>query len=171
MSLSLTCTSHHEFLNQKPYPLRSFRSHGSGILQSPSYSTTFPIQPKSSCLNKQTNALQVFHTTPYSFALVNIKPILPGHVLVVPFRRVPRVTDLSTAEITDLFTTVQKIQRMLAKRYFPSSDPSPSSSDPLASSATLANGSFNLAIQDGEEAGQTVPHVHCHIIPRTRAKE
>lgn len=27
---------------------------------------------------------------------------------------------------------------------------------------------FNIAVQDGEAAGQSVPHVHCHIIPRTR---
>jgi bis(5'-adenosyl)-triphosphatase len=81
------------------------------------------------------------------------------------------MTDLTAAEVTDLFTTVQKVQRMLAKRYFPSSDPSPtnpSSSDPLSSSAALGNGSFNLAVQDGPESGQTVPHVHCHIIPRTK---
>ena len=81
------------------------------------------------------------------------------------------MTDLTVAETTDLFTTVQKVQRMLAKRYFPPSDPSssePSSSDPLSSSATLGNGSFNVALQDGPESGQTVPHVHCHIIPRTK---
>jgi bis(5'-adenosyl)-triphosphatase len=81
------------------------------------------------------------------------------------------MTDLTPAELTDLFTTVQKVQRMLAKRYFPSSDPSagnPSSSDPLSSSAALTNGSFNVAIQDGPESGQTVPHMHCHIIPRTK---
>lgn len=30
------------------------------------------------------------------------------------------------------------------------------------------NGSFNIAVQDGAEAGQTIPHVHCHIIPRRR---
>jgi bis(5'-adenosyl)-triphosphatase len=28
--------------------------------------------------------------------------------------------------------------------------------------------SFNIAIQDGKESGQTVPHVHCHVIPRTK---
>lgn len=27
--------------------------------------------------------------------------------------------------------------------------------------------SFNIAVQDGKESGQTVPHVHCHVIPRT----
>lgn len=32
----------------------------------------------------------------------------------------------------------------------------------------LVDGSFNIAIQDGKDSGQTVPHVHCHIIPRTR---
>jgi bis(5'-adenosyl)-triphosphatase len=30
------------------------------------------------------------------------------------------------------------------------------------------SGSFNIAIQDGPDAGQSVPHVHCHIIPRLR---
>jgi bis(5'-adenosyl)-triphosphatase len=50
--------------------------------------------------------------------LVNIKPILPGHVLVIPYRHVQRLTDLTSAEVTDLFTTVQKVQRMLARNYF-----------------------------------------------------
>jgi bis(5'-adenosyl)-triphosphatase len=30
------------------------------------------------------------------------------------------------------------------------------------------DGSFNIAIQDGPDAGQSVPHVHCHIIPRLK---
>ncbi|ESZ99100.1 hypothetical protein SBOR_0510 [Sclerotinia borealis F-4128] len=43
---------------------------------------------------------------------------------------------------------------MLASHYFPNGD--------------LKEGSFNVAIQDGPESGQTVPHFHCHIIPRTK---
>lgn len=43
---------------------------------------------------------------------------------------------------------------MLAKVYFGSTNPE--------------DGSFNLAIQDGPHSGQTVPHVHCHIIPRPK---
>lgn len=31
-----------------------------------------------------------------------------------------------------------------------------------------SGGSFNLALQDGPESGQTVPHVHVHVIPRIR---
>lgn len=49
---------------------------------------------------------------------MNIKPVLPGHVLVIPFRAANRLTDLTGEEVTDLFTTVQKVQRMLAGVYF-----------------------------------------------------
>ncbi|THV53925.1 hypothetical protein BGAL_0038g00030 [Botrytis galanthina] len=64
------------------------------------------------------------------------------------------MTDLSRAELDDIFSTTQKVQRMLASHYFPGRN--------------LAEGSFNIAIQDGPESGQTVPHFHCHVIPRTK---
>ena len=89
-------------------------------------------------------------------------PILPGHVLVVPYRRVARLTDLSPSEITDLFLTVQRVQKMLARKYFTHAQ------ENGEGNALPEDGSFNIAIQDGKEAGQTVPHVHCHVIPRMR---
>lgn len=89
---------------------------------------------------------QVFHITSLSFALVNLKPILPGHVLVSPLRVVPRLSDLSEAEVQDLFQTVQRVSRMVERVY----------------KATA----LNIAIQDGAAAGQSVPHLHAHIIPR-----
>ncbi|EAU37861.1 Bis(5'-nucleosyl)-tetraphosphatase [Aspergillus terreus NIH2624] len=92
---------------------------------------------------------QVFYQTPLSFALVNLKPILPGHVLVSPRRVVPRVTDLTPNETTDLFLTVRRVARMIERVH----------------GAT----SLNIAIQDGVDAGQSVPHVHTHIIPRRKA--
>ncbi|KAI9821180.1 MAG: hypothetical protein M1827_003914 [Pycnora praestabilis] len=92
---------------------------------------------------------QVFHLTPHSFALVNLKPLLPGHVLVSPRRVVPRVSELSAAEITDLFLTVQRVGCMIERVYDASS--------------------LNIAIQDGVDAGQSVPHIHTHVIPRKRA--
>lgn len=81
--------------------------------------------------------------------MVNLKPILPGHVLVSPRRVVPRVTDLTPAETSDLFLTVRRVGRMVERVY----------------GAT----SLNIAIQDGAHAGQSVPHVHAHIIPRKAA--
>lgn len=92
---------------------------------------------------------QVFHLTQHSFALVNLKPLLPGHVLVSPLRVTPRFSDLTQAEVSDLFLTVQRVGRMIEHVYNASS--------------------LNIAIQDGEDAGQSVPHVHTHIIPRKKA--
>ncbi|KAF8252955.1 HIT-like protein [Wilcoxina mikolae CBS 423.85] len=89
---------------------------------------------------------QLFHLTPLSFAIVNLKPLLPGHILVCPQRVVPRIHDLRPDEITDLFLTVQKLGSAIEKIY-------------------KAEG-INIAIQDGAAAGQSVPHVHAHIIPR-----
>ncbi|KAF2676441.1 HIT-like protein [Lentithecium fluviatile CBS 122367] len=91
---------------------------------------------------------QVFHVSPLSYALVNLKPLLPGHVLVSPLRVVSRFNDLSTAEVQDLFLTVQRVSRTIERVY----------------NATA----LNIAIQDGRDAGQSVPHVHAHIIPRKR---
>ncbi|ROW09405.1 hypothetical protein VMCG_02401 [Cytospora schulzeri] len=123
---------------------------------------------------------QVFLTTPHSFALVNLKPLLPGHVLVCPSTPHRRLTDLSPPEVTDLFSTVQKVERMLARHYFPQPPTAPAAASASASAdkdkdkdrnssrTGIEAGSFNIAVQDGPEAGQTVSHVHVHIIPRIR---
>ncbi|TVY88594.1 Bis(5'-nucleosyl)-tetraphosphatase [asymmetrical] [Lachnellula willkommii] len=104
---------------------------------------------------------QVFYKAPLCYALVNIKPVLPGHVLVIPYRQAQRLTDLSQDEVTDLFTTVQKVQKMLAGNYFAAGN----------AAGKVEDGSFNVTIQDGKWAGQTVAHVHCHIIPRTKGSD
>jgi len=146
---------------------------------------------------------QVFLTTPHSFALVNLKPLLPGHVLVCTRAPHQRLTELSAVELQDLFGAVQRVQRMLAQYYFAAnsepesqsqsqtqqaqsqgadSSTTGSSSPPstitttteattktkTVAKATPEAGSFNVAIQDGAEAGQTVPHLHVHVIPRIR---
>ena len=92
---------------------------------------------------------QVFHVTQHSFALVNLKPLLPGHVLVSPRRVTPRLSDLTSIEVSDLFLTVQRVGSMIERYY----------------NAT----SLNIAIQDGADAGQSVPHVHAHLLPRKKA--
>ena len=61
----------------------------------------------------------------------------------------PRLAELSHEEMTDLFLTVQRVGRMVERVYDASS--------------------LNIAMQDGVDAGQSVPHVHAHIIPRKAA--
>ncbi|KAF2970189.1 hypothetical protein GQX73_g3352 [Xylaria multiplex] len=118
---------------------------------------------------------QVFMTTPLSFALVNLKPLLPGHVLVCPRAPHKRLTELSVTELTDLFSSVQRVQRMLARYYFSQPDSKQvdsgaenSAEETAALPPSPEAGSFNIAVQDGTEAGQTVSHVHVHVIPRIR---
>ena len=80
------------------------------------------------------------------YAFVNLKPVVPGHVLVSPRRCSPRLAGLSPAEVTDLFSLAARVGAAVEPHY-------------RASSLTLA-------VQDGPAAGQTVPHVHVHVLPR-----
>lgn len=91
---------------------------------------------------------QIFHKTEHSFAVVNLRPLVPGHVLVVSNRIAPLLSDLHDHEYDDLWKTVRKVQRVLKQQY---------NCD-----------AFNVAVQDGEGAGQSVPHAHIHILPRYR---
>ncbi|XP_040264198.1 LOW QUALITY PROTEIN: bis(5'-adenosyl)-triphosphatase [Bufo bufo] len=88
----------------------------------------------------------IFLRTELSFALVNRKPVVPGHVLVCPIRPLQRFKDLMPEEISDLFITVQRVSSIVEKHF--------------------VGTSLTISIQDGPEAGQTVPHVHVHILPR-----
>ncbi|RVD88553.1 uncharacterized protein DFL_002734 [Arthrobotrys flagrans] len=89
---------------------------------------------------------QIFYKTKLSMAIVNIKPILPGHVLVCPIRAVARYKDMTGEEIADHALTVQKVANVIESVY--------------------GTTGATIAIQDGGSAGQSVPHVHTHIIPR-----
>ncbi|KAF8032126.1 hypothetical protein BT93_D1139 [Corymbia citriodora subsp. variegata] len=79
---------------------------------------------------------EVFYATPLSFAMVNLRPVVP----------VKRFVDLSADETNDLWLTAKKVGGQL-EHYHKAS-------------------SLTFTIQDGPQAGQTVPHVHIHILPR-----
>ncbi|XP_058144153.1 bis(5'-adenosyl)-triphosphatase isoform X2 [Dasypus novemcinctus] len=85
----------------------------------------------------------VFLKTELSFALVNRKPVVPGHVLVCPLRPVERFRDLRPDEVADLFQATQRVGTVVEKHF--------------------QGTSLTIAIQDGPEAGQTVK-----ILPNPR---
>ncbi|KAM3726334.1 putative polypeptide N-acetylgalactosaminyltransferase [Dirofilaria immitis] len=90
----------------------------------------------------------VFYRSTYTFCFVNRNPVLPGHVLICPIRNVKRLTGLNHAETSDLFITAKRIQAMLEDYYKTTSS--------------------TVCVQDGPEAGQTVSHLHVHILPRKK---
>ncbi|KAI7697382.1 Nitrilase and fragile histidine triad fusion protein NitFhit [Sarcoptes scabiei] len=90
---------------------------------------------------------QIFAKTTYSIGFLNHRPILPGHILVSPLRSdVKRFNDLKQEEIFDLFDLIQKLQAVIEKVY--------------------ATASSTIAIQDGKDAGQSIEHLHVHVLPR-----
>nr|XP_032637722.1 bis(5'-adenosyl)-triphosphatase isoform X2 [Chelonoidis abingdonii] len=73
---------------------------------------------------------------------------IPSHtyVLVCPLRLVERFRDLHPEEVADLFQTTQMVGNVVEKHF--------------------CGTSLTISIQDGPEAGQTVKHVHVHVLPR-----
>uniref|UniRef100_A0A5F9D3F2 Bis(5'-adenosyl)-triphosphatase n=1 Tax=Oryctolagus cuniculus TaxID=9986 RepID=A0A5F9D3F2_RABIT len=67
-------------------------------------------------------------------------------VLVCPLRPVERFRDLRPDEVADLFQATQRVGTVVEKHF--------------------QGTSLTFSIQDGPEAGQTVKHVHVHILPR-----
>ncbi|KAK8962282.1 hypothetical protein KSP40_PGU010515 [Platanthera guangdongensis] len=97
------------------------------------------------------NPSEVFYFTKLSYAMVNLRPLLPGTSLSPPlhiplWREIKRFVDLSADETSDLWLVAKEVGGKLERH--------------------LKASSLTFAIQDGPQAGQTVPHVHIHIIPR-----
>lgn len=87
-----------------------------------------------------------FCTSPGFSALYNISPILPGHSLIIPDNHYISLFELSEKELGEMMVFARKITAVLK---------------------TVFNcDGFDWTIQDGISAGQTVPHLHLHIIPR-----
>jgi histidine triad (HIT) family protein len=78
---------------------------------------------------------------------MDIQPVNPGHLLVVPNRHAPYLSDLEVEEGAQIFRVGQRLAAALRK------------------SGVKCEG-VNFFIADGEAAGQEVFHVHLHVFPR-----
>ena len=82
------------------------------------------------------------------FAIFDSFPVSPGHVLVITRRVVPTFFECLAAEQAALMELVGDVKRLLDERLEPKPD------------------GYNVGFNAGAAAGQTVPHVHVHVIPR-----
>jgi len=78
--------------------------------------------------------------------LIDSYPANRGHLLVVPRRHVERWEDLTEEEKISLIRGMELAMKALRKALNPDA--------------------FNVGMNLGREAGQTVPHLHLHVIPR-----
>jgi len=79
-------------------------------------------------------------------AISDAFPISKGHTLIIPNRHVRSFFDINDTERDDFFIALSRAKKLLAEKFNPDS--------------------FNIGINDGAHAGQTVPHLHVHLIPR-----
>lgn len=96
--------------------------------------------------NKQVLDYQMFYEDEFVQVLYNYKPMVEGHCLIIPKRHVERYEDLNPKEIEHLGLVTQKVHQ--------------------AAKVVFAVEPYLLLQKNGEEAGQTVPHLHIHYIPR-----
>ena len=89
---------------------------------------------------------EIIASTPLSAAFYDGFPVSPGHVLIVPKRHVASFFDLTAEERADLFSLADIVKVLLDERYHPDG--------------------YNVGINVNEAAGQSVFHVHIHLIPR-----
>jgi len=73
-------------------------------------------------------------------------PVSPGHTLVIPKRHVGSFFDTTTEERLALLELIDKAKLGLDNEFHPAA--------------------YNLGLNDGPAAGQSIPHVHFHLIPR-----
>lgn len=81
-----------------------------------------------------------------AMAFLDINPINKGHLLVVPLKHAPDFTSTTPAELANLIQVVQKVARGMTK--------------------ALGTDDYNIGLNNGQDAGQLIPHVHFHLIPR-----
>lgn len=79
-------------------------------------------------------------------AILDIAPMNPGHTLVMPKMHVETLVDLPSSEVGELFLAVQRVGTALMQG--------------------LGVAGFNVMNSNGSVAGQEVPHLHVHVIPR-----
>lgn len=82
-----------------------------------------------------------------TFALLNAYPYISGHLLVMPYREVAQLDDLTSAESAELWAAVQDAVAAIQRAYRPDG--------------------INVGMNLGAAAGAGVPsHLHVHVLPR-----
>ncbi len=86
-----------------------------------------------------------------TLAFLDINPSAPGHTLIIPKAHVTHLEDLSEEDAQALFNTLHRLVGGIQD--------------------AMEAPSSTIGINNGQESGQEVPHVHIHVIPRTRGDQ
>lgn len=89
---------------------------------------------------------EILAESTHGLAFLDAFPVSPGHAPVVSRRDVATIVERTEAEYADCFLLVLKVKDLLVARHTPDG--------------------FNVGVNCGEAGGQSVWHVHIHVIPR-----
>ena len=89
---------------------------------------------------------RIRHEADTALALHDGYPVSPGHTLVIPRRHVASFFEITDAERADLMSLLAAARDDIDRQFRPAG--------------------YNIGINDGAAAGQTVQHLHIHLIPR-----
>lgn len=123
----------------------------------PSGASFFILRPTRPCMSASENCVfcrivddaapaRVVRETEATLAFLDTNPLAPGHTLVVPKDHRERIADMDHDLAAEVFDEVRELV-------------------PRAEAAVDADGT-TVGVNDGGAAGQEVPHVHVHIVPR-----
>ncbi|MBI4662844.1 MAG: histidine triad nucleotide-binding protein [Verrucomicrobia bacterium] len=88
---------------------------------------------------------QIVYEDDRVIAFRDIKPVAPVHVLIVPKKPIPRISEAAPQDEALLSHLLSKAAE-------------------VAGTLGLNNSGYRLVINNGPDGGETVPHLHCHII-------
>lgn len=95
---------------------------------------------------KLSDKIEVICENELARATYDIFPVNKGHALIIPKRHFPSFFDITKEEYIAVFDLIEKVKVVLDEKFNPDG--------------------YNIGINVNAAAGQTVPHVHIHIIPR-----
>lgn len=97
--------------------------------------------------NKNDKEVHILWRGKYTYIVMNLFPYTGGHLLAIPYRQVPDLTELLPEEQVELMATIIIAQKILKQALHPDG--------------------FNIGFNLGKAAGAGIPnHLHAHIVPR-----
>jgi diadenosine tetraphosphate (Ap4A) HIT family hydrolase len=102
--------------------------------------------PRSDCPFCSIPADRVVAANDHAIAVRDAYPVTPGHSLVIAKRHVASFFDLNTSESVAMVELLKTVRLLVEREIAPSG--------------------YNIGINVGQAAGQTILHVHIHLIPR-----
>lgn len=89
---------------------------------------------------------RIIDTSSLAWVIHDAYPVSPGHTLIIPKRHIGSFFDATNEERQELLSLLDHARQKLIEEFNPAA--------------------FNIGINDGAAAGQTIAHLHVHLIPR-----